>query len=153
MPEPTPALLEELLGGVLQDAAFVSAEPTAEPEEWQPPVLAAELAFESVRGGSLRLTVPPRGAAEIAANMLGVDPGDPEAQEQGRAAVAELLNVIGGTFLARFFGTTVPSQLGLPHAQVVPAPTRSNRTCAAAVRMESGETVLLELDLEGAAQG
>jgi hypothetical protein len=148
MPEPTPEMLEDLLGGVLQDAAFVFAEPAKEPEGWSPPVLEAELAFESVRGGSLRLTVPARGAVEIAANMLGVDPTDPEADAQGRAAVAELLDVIGGTFVARFFGTAVPSQLGLPRAEVVEAPVRARRTCAAAVRMESGETVLLELDLE-----
>ena len=148
MLEPMPALLEEVLGQVLQEAAFVFAEPADEPEGWAPPVVTAEIAFESVRGGVLRLAVPPRGAVEIAANMLGVDPGDPEAEEHGRAAVAEILNVIGGAFVTRFFGTKVPTQLGLPTTALVDAPAAAARTCAATLQLESGDPVLLELDLE-----
>jgi len=151
MRDPTPALLEEVLGQVLQEAAFVFAEPSDEPDCWTPPVLIAQIAFESVRGGMLRLTLPPRGAVEIAANMLGVDPGDPEAETQGRAALAEILNVIGGAFVTRFFGTKVPSQLGLPSTALLDAPLRAPRTCAATLQLESGEPVVLELDLEPAA--
>ena len=149
MPEPTPAFLLEVLGSVLQDAAFVSADPAPEPARWAGPVINAELAFESLRGGSLRLTVAPRGAIELAANMLGVDPADREAEAHGLAAVGELLNVIGGAFVTRFFGTQVPSQLGLPRAELAEAPPPGRRrTCAAAVTIESGDAVLLELDLE-----
>jgi hypothetical protein len=151
MREPTPALLEEVLGQVLQEAAFVFAEPADEPEGWAPPVLTAQIAFECVRGGVLRLALPPRGAVEIAANMLGVDPGDPEAEEHGRAAVAEILNVIGGAFVTRFFGSKVPSQLGLPTTALVESPAGGARTCAATLQLESGEPVVLELDLEPAA--
>ena len=151
MAEPTAALLEEVLGQVLQEAAFVFAEPADEPEGWPPPVLTAEIAFESVRGGLLRLTVPPRGAVEIAANMLGLEASDPEAEENGRAAVAEILNVIGGAFVTRYFGTQVPTQLGLPSTALVDAPPRAGRTCAATLQLESGDPVVLELDLEPAA--
>jgi hypothetical protein len=151
MAEPTAALLEEVLGQVLQEAAFVFAEPADEPEGWPPPVLTAEIAFESVRGGLLRLTVPPRGAVELAANMLGLEASDPEAEENGRAAVAEILNVIGGAFVTRYFGTQVPTQLGLPSTALVDAPPRAPRTCAATLQLESGDPVVLELDLEPAA--
>jgi hypothetical protein len=151
MAEPTSTLLEEVLGQVLQDAAFVFAEPAEEPEAWGSPLYAVKLAFESVRGGELRLTAGRGAAVEIAANMLGLDASDPEAAEQGRAALGELLNVIGGAFVTRFFGTKVPSQLGLPIVDEVGAPVAGPRTCAAAVRTETGEPVLLELDLEGAA--
>jgi hypothetical protein len=150
MREPTPAMLEEVLGQVLQEAAFVFAEPADEPEDWTPPVLTAEIAFECSRGGVLRLALPPRGAVEIAANMLGVDPGDPEAEEHARAAVAEILNVIGGAFVTRFFGTKVPSQLGLPSTAIVDAPGGAARTCVATLLLESGDPVVLELDLEPA---
>lgn len=150
MADPTAALLEEVLGQVLQEAAFVFAEPADEPDGWPPPVLTAEIAFESVRGGILRLTVPPRGAVELAANMLGLEASDPEAEENGRAAVAEILNVIGGAFVTRYFGTKVPTQLGLPTTAVVDAPSRAPRTCAATLQLESGDPVVLELDLEPA---
>ncbi len=148
MLEPTPELLTDILGSVLQESAFIFAEPEDEPPAWQGEVLAARIAFESTRGGTLRMLTTPAGAAEIAANMLGIDPGE-EARQNGRAAFSELLNVVGGAFLTRYFGVAVPSQLGLPATELHagPAPA-ARRTCAAAVRLESGEPLLVELDLE-----
>jgi len=127
----------------------VFAEPAEDEITFEGEVLRSTIAFESVRGGALRLVTPTRVAAEIAANMLGIDPSDPEAESQGRAAVSEILNVIGGAFITRYFGTQVPSQLGLPVTDLVATPLPvARRTCAAAMRLESGEPVLLELDLE-----
>lgn len=148
MPEPTPELLTDILGSVLQESAFIFAEPDDEPPAWEGEVLIARIAFESTRGGTLRIFTTPDGAAEIAANMLGIDPGD-EAMENARPAFSELLNVLGGAFLTRYFGTAVPSQLGLPSTELVPAsPPAERRTCAATVRLESGVPVVMELDLE-----
>jgi hypothetical protein len=148
MSEPTSELLADVLGTVLQDSAFIFAEPVEEAPEWGAPVYSAELAFESVRGGVLRLTTPPRGAVEVAANMLGIDPTDPEAEAQSRSALAEVLNVVGGAFVTRFFGTKVPSQLGLPHTEVLEALPARRHTCVATLLLESGDPVMLELDLE-----
>jgi len=148
MLEPTPDLLADVLGSVLQDSAFIFAEPIDEPEPLPVPLFSAELAFESVRGGVLRLTTSPRGSIEIAANMLGLDAGDPEAREQARAALAEVLNVVGGAFVTRYFGTKVPSQLGLPTTVVLEAEPARASTCRTLLRLESGDAVLLELDLE-----
>jgi hypothetical protein len=151
VPEPTPAvpeLLVDVLGSVLQDAAYVFAEPAEEPAAWSAPVVAAEIAFASLKGGTLRLTVAPAVASEIAANMLGLDASDAAACEHGRLAVAEVLNVIGGAFVTRYFGTAVPSQLGLPRAEVRDGPAGGRRTAVAAVLAECGAPVLLELDME-----
>ncbi|MGC3998681.1 MAG: chemotaxis protein CheX [Anaeromyxobacter sp.] len=148
MLEPTPDLLTDILGSILQDTAFIFAEPSDEPEGWTPPVLVARIAFESTRGGTLRLATSMPAAVEIAANMLGLDMADAEAEEYGRAAVSELLNVIGGSFLTRYFGTEVPSQLGLPSTDLTDEPLPGPRTCAATVRLESGEPLHLVLDLE-----
>ncbi len=151
MPEPTPELLTDILGQVLQESAFIFAEPEDEPPAWDGTTLTARIAFESTRGGTLRLVTSPDAAAEIAANMLGIDPGE-EARANGRAAVSELLNVLGGAFLTRYFGTAVPSQLGLPATEVTDGPPRHEpRSCAATVRLESGAPVVLELDMERAA--
>lgn len=148
MPEPTPALLTDILGQVLQESAFIFAQPDDEPADWQGAVLTARIAFESTRGGTLRLVTTPAASAEIAANMLGIEPGA-EADENGRAAVAELLNVLGGAFLTRYFGTAVPSQLGLPSTELDEAPLPARRRCCTAtVRLESGAPLVMELDLE-----
>lgn len=148
MPEPTPALLTEILGQILQESAFIFAEPVEEPQTWQGSVLTARIAFESTRGGTLRLVTTPAASAEIAANMLGIEPGE-EADANGRAAVAELLNVLGGAFLTRYFGTAVPSQLGLPATELGEAPlSPRRRCCAATVRLEGGAPLVMELDLE-----
>lgn len=148
MAETMPALLTEVLGEVLQDEAYVFAEPGDEPAAWGAPVVSAEIAFESLKGGTLRLTAGPAIAAEIAANMLGLDPSDAEATESAGAALAEVLNVIGGAFVTRYFGTAVPSQLGLPKAQLLPQPAGGKRTAAATVFAENGDPVLLELDMD-----
>lgn len=148
MPDRVPALLEQVLGEVLQDAAYVFAMPVDGPAEWRQPVVSARIAFESTKGGTLRLTAAPGVAAEMAANMLGVDASDPAAAEHGRAAIAEVLNVIGGAFVTRYFGTGVESQLGLPTAEVLASPPRGRATAAALFVAESGDPVLLELDME-----
>jgi hypothetical protein len=148
MADPTVELLTDILGNVLQESAFMFVEPDQEPVEWGDKVFAATLAFESVRGGTLRLTMAVPAGVELAANMLGTEASDPEAEENGRAAVSEILNVIGGAFVTRFFGTKVPSQLGLPQAMLSSSPATGRRTCAAVVRSEAGDPVLLELDLE-----
>jgi hypothetical protein len=80
--------------------------------------------------------------------MLGTEIDDPEAEENGRAAVSEILNVIGGAFVTRYFGTKVPSQLGLPQALLSSKPAMGKRSAAALVRSESGDPVLLELEME-----
>jgi len=148
MVDVTPELLTDILGTVLQDSAFMFVEPDQEPVEWSDKVFAASLAFESVRGGTLRLTMAVPAGVELAANMLGTETTDPEAEENGRAAVSEVLNVIGGAFVTRYFGAKVPSQLGLPQAMLASRPVSGRRTCAALVRTEAGDPVLLELDLE-----
>jgi hypothetical protein len=148
MAEATPELLTDILGTVLQDSAFMFVEPAEEPAEWGEKVFAATLAFESVKGGVLRLTMALPVGVELAANMLGTEIDDPEAEENGRAAVSEILNVIGGAFVTRHFGTKVPSQLGLPQALMSSKPALGRRTCAALVRSESGDPILLELDME-----
>jgi hypothetical protein len=147
MTEPNGELLTDILGQVLQDSAYIFAEPDEEPAGWEGSVIVARIAFESTRGGSLRLVTTPEAASEIAANMLGIDAGE-EADANGRSAVAELLNVVGGAFLVRYFGTAVPSQLGLPSTECCTGPAPGPRCCVATVRTEAGAPLLLELDLE-----
>jgi hypothetical protein len=148
MAEPTVELLTDILGSVLQDSAFMFVEPSEEPPEWGDRVFNASLTFESERRGTLRLNMAVPVGVELAANMLGTEPDDPEAEENGRAAVSEVLNVIGGSFVTRYFGTRVATQLGIPKAMLATAPATGRTTCGALVTSEAGLPILLELDME-----
>jgi len=148
MPELTPEMLADILGTVLEETAFMLVEPAEVPSAWEGPVLLSTLAFESVGSGTLRLLAAEGAGVELASSMLGTNPGDPEAQEHGRAAISEVLNVVGGVFLTRFFGSKVPSQLGLPQTTLVAGQPPAPVGLAAAVRTESGHAMVLELDLE-----
>jgi CheY-specific phosphatase CheX len=147
MSEPTQQMLAEVLSNVLEEAAFFMIEPEPVPAEYDGEVFSATIDFEAVRGGQLRLTASRNLARNLAANMLGIDPADTEADEQGRNALGEILNVLGGAFITRHFGTKVPFQLGLPNVADDVPPGR-HPTCAAAVRVDTGDLVVLELDLE-----
>ena len=147
MSDPTPEMLTEVLSSVLEEAAFFMIEPEPVPDSLDGDVFSATIDFEAVRGGQLRLTASRNLARNLAANMLGIDPNDAEADEQGRNALGEILNVLGGAFITRHFGTKVPFQLGLPTVEDE-LPIGRKPTCAAAVRVETGDLVVLELDLE-----
>jgi len=147
MSEPTPEMLTEVLSNVLEEAAFFMIEPEAVPESFDGEVFAASIDFEAMRGGQLRLIASRNLARNLAANMLGIDPADAEADEQGRNALGEILNVLGGAFVTRHFGTKTPFQLGLPTVADEPDGARHS-TCATAVRVDTGDVVVLELDLE-----
>lgn len=147
MSDPTPQMLTEVLSSVLEEAAFFMIEPEPVPPDYDGDVFSATIDFEAVRGGQLRLTASRNLARNLAANMLGIDPSEAEADEQGRNALGEILNVLGGAFVTRHFGTKVPFQLGLPSV-VDEIPGDRHPTCAAAVRVDTGDLIVLELDLE-----
>jgi CheY-specific phosphatase CheX len=147
MSDPTPEMLTEVLSSVLEEAAFFMIEPEVVPDRFDGDVFSATIDFEAMRGGQLRLTASRNLARNLAANMLGIDPADPEADAQGRNALGEILNVLGGAFVTRHFGTKIPFQLGLPSV-ADEHPVSRRATCAAAVRVDTGDLVVLELDLE-----
>src|SRR5512141_3249581 len=114
MPEVSQELLHEVLGEVLADTAFTFVEPSTEAPEWTAPVVSAAITFETDRRGRVRIAAGSATAAEIAANMLGVEPGDPEAVAQAKNAMSEILNVVGGALIVKLYGTSLPSRLGIP---------------------------------------
>jgi CheY-specific phosphatase CheX len=152
MPEVSQELLHEVLGEVLADTAFTFVEPSEEAPEWTAPVVSAAITFETDRRGRVRISAGTGTATEIAANMLGVEPGDPEAAAQAQNAVLEILNVIGGALIVKLYGTAQPSRLGIPEASVGPF-TPGPGACTISVRTETGEPIQLALELEDAGGG
>jgi hypothetical protein len=113
------ALSAQALGGVtrsvLETAAFlfcddVPAGMTAQ----EGTVIEATIAFQAARSGRIILRLPAQVGLEAAANLLGIEPDDPEAAESARAAAGELLNMISGSALKAWFGGEATWSLGVP---------------------------------------
>jgi CheY-specific phosphatase CheX len=112
-------LTREALGvvtrSVLETAAFLFAdELPAGTEVQEGEVIEASIAFQAATSGRIVLRLPLQLGLEAAANLLGIEPDDPEAAESARAAVAELLNMISGSALKAWFGGGARWSLGVP---------------------------------------
>lgn len=152
MPDVTARLLHEVLGEVLADTAFTFVEPSEEPPEWSAPVVSAAISFQTDRKGRVRIATGQGTAAELAANMLGVEPGDPEATLHARNAVSEILNVVGGALIVKLYGTANPSRLGIPEPSDGPLAAAAG-ACTISVRTETGDPIQLQVELEDAGGG
>lgn len=107
--------LGEVTRSILGDAAFLFCD--AVPEGTGPlegRLAEATIRFEAPTSGALTLRLPWTVALEAAANLLGTERDDPEAEEGALAAVGELLNMISGSALSAWFGANTQWVLGVP---------------------------------------
>jgi len=129
-------LLEGMSQSVLQDAAFVFVEPAEEPyPEWTDTVLEAAIDYCGPGEGELHLMASSGFARGLAANMLGLEPDDPEVESQGPDALAEMLNTICGAFVAEAFGTDVVCDLGIPAVSEITPESVERRHSVAALSL------------------
>jgi hypothetical protein len=111
------AQLRESAITILRDAACVFAEEAAESGGAEPlagEVIEATIEFQAPEPGCVYLRVPTGLAAVLAANLLGGEPDDPASIQESAPAVAELLNMIGGTLMERRLTDRAAGHLGLP---------------------------------------
>lgn len=109
------APLAPVMRRVLEDAAFIFCDDApADAPATHGRFAEAKIGFQASRSGELRLRLPWNVAREAAANLLGVEPDDPEADEQALAAAGELLNMISGVALQTWFGGATKWSLGNP---------------------------------------
>ena len=104
---------------VFADFAFLFGDPVAR-EELAPPdgrLLLASLPFQGQVLGAIEIGVPEVLAFEIAANTLGVDPGDPQVAAKAPDALKEVASVMGGHLATTFAGTGTSVALSPPRLQ------------------------------------
>lgn len=107
-------LVEETARRTLEEAAFVFAD-SADPEAGAPLAdVAVAIDFAGPTRGRIVLASTKDLAVEVAANMLGGDPDDPEAAAAASAALAEILNIFAGTLVRELFGPSAVCHLGIP---------------------------------------
>ncbi|MBW8888809.1 MAG: chemotaxis protein CheX [Fibrobacteres bacterium] len=103
-----PAILEQqafLFADALSQGGF-----KAQGEEY----LAASLVFDGPSRGGALAAFPESLARELAANLLGAEPGDEKSAEHAGDALGEFLNVACGHLLTTLFGTGTAFNLGSP---------------------------------------
>lgn len=83
------------------------------------PLSGAAVAFTGDRNGSLALVLPAAAAAEIAANILGLEPGATEAAAAAQDALAELVNVVCGHVVGALAGSGADFRLQPPRSAPV----------------------------------
>lgn len=117
MPDTSAEQLLECLAEALQTTAFISLEPP--PDVFSFPESAAlyGLRFEGAVCGELELLAPRELGGLVAANMLGLEPHDPQALERAQDALKELCNITVGLLLQRQCGSASPApDMGVPSA-------------------------------------
>ena len=133
---------------VLEEAAFLFAAPSPSPPPADQPLVVARLPVFSDPTSWLVLAVPPSVAEEIAANLLGLDQGAPEASQSMNDAVGEILNIIGGTLLSQS-SPAAALRLGTPEVALLGDRCRAPDCLAShgqALTTENGERIWTALE-------
>jgi hypothetical protein len=117
----SPELLLEALAEALETMAFISPEPAV--AGLTPPTESECLSirWSGGGGGELQLATTRRFGELLAANILALEPGTPEAAQRAADALKELCNITAGALLARMSDTPEDAlKMGLPSARLLP---------------------------------
>lgn len=96
------ALIDAVIGPVLETFAFVFPEPlgdsAADPGD---SLMCATITFSGATSGTLAICAPEDLCIELAANILGTDTHDPDAHLKGADTLGEVANIAAGHVAAR----------------------------------------------------
>jgi chemotaxis protein CheY-P-specific phosphatase CheC len=101
-----PDLLPKVFSGVVENFAYMFAETPEEGEfpHGEPPFVMARMTFSGPFKGTVYLGAPEAMCRDLAANVLGLKPGDEPAPHLPRDAFQELLSVTCGHLLTALAG-------------------------------------------------
>ncbi|HVM60240.1 MAG TPA: chemotaxis protein CheX [Verrucomicrobiae bacterium] len=100
--------------------------------------LRATIQFQGKQNGTLTLMAPKGFCQEMAANVLGIDPGQ-VVETTGQDALKELTNVVCGTLTWSLFGDREVFHLSVPSVATVPM-----SEAAAVLAGENGVALMVE---------
>jgi hypothetical protein len=137
--EIAPDRLAELLARTLEEAAFVFTEPADPAPPFDAPVLEARLDFEGPSRGELAMTVTPAFARGLAANLLGLEPGDADIELRAGDALGEIVNMLAGAVVLELFGPAAQSRIGVPSVRQLPEAPARGAGASVSLMTEEGE--------------
>lgn len=132
---PAPALIARTLTWTLEEAAFALLEVDEAPAPWTGMVVEATLPFRGPARGTILLATSASFAAELAANLLGLEADEVAAARRAHEAVGELLNIFAGALLERWLGGEVHCAMGVPRLETVSGAAREERHRSASARV------------------
>jgi len=138
---PNSADLARLSATVLADCAFLLTAPVEDDAEPDDPVHAV-IAFRGATSGRLVLSASRDLAEIVAADMMGLSIGDPEARAHAEGAVAELANVLLGMLVVKFCDCESSWDLGTPKVHVGTLPVLSGSSAQAATLASDTGSIL-----------
>lgn len=105
-----------LMCEVLGTLAFMIRDDDTPLKTAEGPWITAEITYQGPINGRLRLWTTRAFANELAANLLGIDTNDPEAEDAINDAVREFMNVVCGQLVTAWYGSEAIFNLGIPAA-------------------------------------
>ncbi|MCK4658132.1 MAG: chemotaxis protein CheX [Phycisphaerae bacterium] len=119
------ATLTTIFSEVLADLAFMFNDEEADygvssADVW----LETEISYHGAQSGTLCLWCTRTFSVQLAANLLGVDPHESYAEEQGNDAVKEFMNIVCGQFITAIHGTGAVFDLTIPTLTELPETPR-----------------------------
>lgn len=116
------ATLATIFSEVLADLAFMFTEDDQSDADTGTVWLETKIGYRGSECGCLRFRCPVEFCTHLAANLLGVDPNDGNAERQSRDAVKEFMNVVCGHFVTTMYGTEEVFDLTIPETAPRSAP-------------------------------
>lgn len=130
------------------DTAFLLTEPTNEPQGAVQDCICAVIGFDAEVSGRLIIAAPTALGAQLAADMLCVDPSDEQAVSQAGGALAELANVFAGVLVPQVFGEAGEWSLGLPKLLMAEPPLGAGELSRGVTLVsDAGHAIRVELVL------
>ena len=122
---------------ILEEAAFLFTEPMDEDatQAPSPELIVARIGYRGPSRGEMLFSTPTNVAVELAANLLGLEPDDPEVEGKGDEAVGEMLNIIGGALLKEWFGSSADFEMGIPKVERMTGEEFAKSTKGAALHL------------------
>jgi len=146
---PSTEELALLAQSTFADTAFLLTEPSTEPHGTPSDYLCAVIGFDAEVSGRLVIAASTALGAQLAADMLCVDPTDEQAVAQAGGALAELANVFAGVLVPQVFGDAGEWSLGLPRVLLAEPPLGdSERSRSVTLVSDAGHAIRVELVLQ-----
>ena len=147
-PEEYAEVLGDVSSKVLEDAAFLFTEPAEGSQTWDGDVVEVQLKLSGDRNGTLMMAAPKSLGLELAANLLGVEPGEEtDIERPAEAALSEMLNMIAGALAAGWFGEKAVCRIGVPEAKTLTGAAHESAsegcTCSVSLVTEEGDPIEL----------
>lgn len=144
--------LETVFPEILQQAAFAFGELSV-PAELPFPEngLLGRIQFGGTSRGTVELAVPSELAGELAANALGLEPGDELVPEHAHDALRELLNIVCGNLLSAWAGENAVFDLTQPEVEPLTVDAWNTLASAEGVRaflVDGMHSVMLRFNAE-----